>query len=204
MTSKEITSKSSFKEYRRADMIIRYLTSREDQTVELTATEKKTLDYCKEIHTLRFNFHKKSDIVALMSNTHGISERQVYNLINETEEIFGKVEGVSKDYERNFLIERSRKNIEIAMQSRSSAMITKALMAHYKIVGLDEFVPDMPDFSKLEQHKYIINLPANVIDILKMVVQSGAVKFNEIIPPPSPDTSSIPEAKEVNPDNESA
>lgn len=196
-TSKEITSKSSFKEYRRADMIIRYLTSPSDQTVELTATEKKTLDYCKEIHTLRFNFHKKGDIVALMSKTHNISERQVYNLINETEEIFGKVEGVSKDYERNFLIERSRKNIEIAMQSRNSGMITKALMAHYKIIGLDEFVPEMPDFSKLEQHKYIINLPVNIIDAIKHVVATGAIKLSDVIPPPTPDTSGIQEAKEV-------
>jgi DNA-directed RNA polymerase beta' subunit len=196
-TSKEITSKLAYKEYRRADMIIRYLTSPAEANVELSATEKKTLDYCKEIHTLRFNFHKKTDIVALMSKTHGITERQVYNLINETEEIFGKVEGVSKDYERNFLIERSRKNIEIAMQSRNSNNISKALMAHYKIVGLDEFVPEMPDFSKLEQHKYIINLPVNIIDAIKHVVATGAIKLSDVIPPPTPDTSGIQEAKEV-------
>jgi hypothetical protein len=182
--NKLISSKTAYKEYNQADKIIRYLINPNEPT-ELTATEQKNLDVCKKIHKFRYNFMRKTEVVAMIMATEDVGERQAYNLINLTEEIFGKAEAVHKDYERNFLLECSRKNIELAMKGRNSIQISKALMAHYKISGLDEFVPDMPDFSKLEQHEYLINLPGNVLDYLKMFLKSGAVKMSDILPPPN-------------------
>lgn len=198
--NKEIAKNIAFKEYNQADKIIRYLLNPNDKTVELLPTEKQTLDYCRDIHTLRSQFNSKKEIVLMMVSMHGISEGWAYKLIKETEQIFGKTEGVHKDYERNFLVEQSRKNIQLAMNSQNSGAISKALMAHYKIVGLDEFVPDMPDFASLEQHQYMINLPNNVIDLLKGLIKSGNVKFSDIIPPPKYNTSGIQPAEEVNND----
>lgn len=197
MSSKEISSKTYLKEYNYADKVIRYLLNPGDESIQLTDTEKKNLDHCKHIHTLRYQFHKKKDIAMMMAQLHGLKERQVYNLIHQTEKIFGKVEGINKDYERNFLVDQSRKNIELAMASRNSANISKALMAHYKIVGLDEFVPDMPDFAQLEQHKYIVNLPANLIEALKLLIQAGSVKISDILPPPTIKTEGFDEAEVV-------
>ncbi len=195
--TKEISSKTYLKEYNYADKVIRYLLNPGDDSIELTDTEKKNLDHCKQIHTLRYQFHKKKDIVLMMGQLHGIKERQVYNLIHETEKIFGKVEGINRDYERNFLVDQSRKNIELAMASRNSPNISKALLAHYKMVGLEEFVPDMPDFAHLEQHKYIVNLPANFIEALKQMIRAGSVKISDILPPPSMKTEGFEEAQEI-------
>lgn len=192
--SKEITLKKDYKGYSEADKIIRYLINPEEE-VELTATEKKRLDVCKQIHVYRFQYHKKSDIVSMIIAMHGVKQTQAYSLIRLTEEIFGKVEGVHKDYERNFLLECSRKNIELAMKGRNSGLITKALLAHYKLCGLDEFVPDMPDFAKLEAHQYLINLPQNVIELLKQKVAGGDLKITDIIPPPNINFDQVPEAE---------
>lgn len=194
--SKLITSKTDWKEYNEADKIIRYLLN-PNEPIDLTDTEKRNLDVCKKIHNYRYQYHKRQEIVAIIVATEGVKERQAYNLLKMTEEIFGKVEAVHKDYERNFLLECSRKNIQLAMSSRSSVQITKALLAHYKLAGLDEFIPDMPDFSKLEQHKYLINLPQNVTEFLKSMLKNGSVKLTDILPPPNINLSSTDEAEIV-------
>lgn len=184
MSSKEIKANIHHKDYSRADNIIRFLTNSEDETVKLTDTEKKTLERCKKIHGYRLRYFQKEQIIALIMRTEDIGDRQARNLINETEKIFGTVGKVHKDYERQFLLNASLKNIEIAMAGRNSTQITKALMAHYRIAGLEEFIPDMPDFAKLEQHKYIINLPAAAVDFLKSQIKSGFLKLTDIIPKP--------------------
>lgn len=183
------------KAYRRADNIIRYLTAKDDETVELSATEKKTLDRCKEIHGYRLRFSRKEDVIAIIRRIHGITERQARNLIHETEEIFGTVSRVNKEYERTFLLEASRKNIEIAMASRSSTVITKALKAHAEIAGLDEHVPDMPDFEKLEPHTYQIVMPENALEFLQNIMNGGLVDLKKHFPPPK--LEDVEEAKEV-------
>lgn len=195
--SKEISAHKVYTAYKRADAIIHYLLNPDDDTIQLTDTEKKTLNYCKEIHGYRLRYFRKPDIVGLMKSMHNLQDRQIYNLINETEEIFGKVGKVHKEYERQFLINASLKNIEIAMAGRNSTQITKALLAHYKIAGLEEFIPDMPDFSKLEQHKYIIGIPTNVLDTIKGLMKGGSLRLSDFIPAPTRDTSQFDEAKEA-------
>lgn len=194
-SGKEIQANIHFKAYSKADNIIRYLINPGDESVTLTDTEKTTLARCKAIHGFRMRYMKTEQVIALIMQTYGIKDRQARNLIHETEKIFGTVGKPHKDYERVFLLEASRKNIELAMAERNSTKITKALLAHYKMAGLEEFIPDMPDFAKLEQHKYIINLPTNVVDFISQHLKSGALKLIDIIPPPSMD--SIEEAQEV-------
>lgn len=186
----------AYKEYSFADKVIRYLTTPDDNSIDLTDTEKTKLDRCKAIHGYRLRFTQKEHIIELICKSYGVKERQAYNLYNETEKIFGTVGKVSKDYERQFLLNASIKNIEIAFASRNSKLITNALMAHYRFASLDEFVPDMPDFSKLEQHKYLISLPPATLEILLNFTKSGALKLTDILPPPT--TDGLQEATIVN------
>lgn len=191
----EIEKNISYKVYSRADKIIKYLTTPDDDSIKLSDAEKLTLDRCKAIHGYRLRFTQKEHIIEIICKTFDIGTRHAYNLLNETEKIFGTVHKVAKDYERQFLLNASVKNIEIAMASRNSKLITNALLAHYKIAGLDEFVPDMPDFSKLEQHKYLISLPPATLEILMNFTKAGAIKLTDILPPPT--TDGIEEANEV-------
>lgn len=184
MTPLDIKKNTAYKHYNEADKIIQYLLD-PSKEIDLTDTEKKTLDIAKNIHGLRLQFHKKADCVKMIVSLYNVTTRYAYNLMNITEEIFGKVEGVHKDYERNFLLEVSRENIKKAMQSGRSNEISKALIVHYKIAGLEDYIVDMPDFSALEQHEYIINLTNSTVEALKQVLKSGAVKLSDVIPPPS-------------------
>ncbi len=194
MSSLEIKHNKAYKHYNEADRIISYLLDPK-QEVDLTDTDKKNLDHAYLIHGLRRQYHKRADVIKMIVATCRVTPKHAYQLLNMTEEIFGKVEGVHKDYERNFLLEVSRKNIQTAVASGSSTAMSKAIMAHYKVAGLDEYIVDMPDFASLEQHQYIINLTPATIDALKQVLKSGAVRLSDVIPPPNINLNGIEEAQ---------
>lgn len=170
------------KEYTKADNIIRYLISPDDDSVELTEQEKKRYDVLKEIHGYRMRFSRKGDIINILKNTKGLKERQCYQLVQESEYVFGSLEGVNKAYERTFLLEASRKNIELAFATRKSEVISKALREHYLICGLNEAVVEMPDFSSLEPNNYTISLPENQKEALLKLINKGFVNMADLIP----------------------
>lgn len=196
MSSKEITAKKSLKVYNRADQIIRFLTNPDDETILLTDREKHTLEVCTKIHGYRLKYWKKSQLIAFLRSTERIGDRQARNLINDTERIFGTVERVNKEYERNWLLEVSRENIKRLTEAGKDT--TKAIDKHYKIAGLEEFMPDMPDFEKLEIPQQVINLPPGTLDLLKNIMKMGSIKLQDVIPAPNHiNTSSTEEAQEV-------
>lgn len=170
------------KEYTEADNIIRYLTHPDDNSISLTPSEKTKLDILKFTHGLRMRYSRKIDIVGILCHMHDIKERQAYKYIKECETVFASLEDVNKDYERNFLLEASRKNIEIAFATRKSDLITKALMAHYELCGLREVNIELPDFSALEPSNYIISLPDAQQNLLKKMLQGGNLNFADIMP----------------------
>lgn len=197
-SGKEIQKRLYLKDYTEADKIIRYLVNSNDDTIELTDREKEKLTLLKKVHGYRSQYSRKGDVIAILIQVHGVKERQAYNIINECEYVFGSVTGVNKDYERNFLIDASMKNIEIAMASRNSLAITKALTLHYKVCGLDEFIPEMPDFAKLEPHTFKINLPPGMLKIMESMVKLGTLNLADFIPAESLNTSQIQQADEIN------
>lgn len=170
------------KEYTKADKIIRYLTSPDDDSITLTEQEQKRYDILKEIHGYRMRFSRKGDIVNILKKTTDLKDSQCYNLIQECEYVFGSVEGVNKAYERTFLLEASRKNIELAFATRKSEVISKALREHYLICGLNEAIVEMPDFSSLEPNNYTISLPENQKEALLKLINKGFVNMADLIP----------------------
>jgi hypothetical protein len=170
------------KEYLQADKIIRYLLHPDDETSDLSDAEKKRFDILKSIHALRMRYSRKSDVVTLIQNMHSVKERQAYNYVQECEYVFGSLDGVHKAYERNFLLEASRKNIELAMTSRKSDLITKALLAHYKLAGLEEVSVELPDYSALEPNTYIVKVSKSQEKALEKLLSTGSLDLRDVIP----------------------
>lgn len=162
-----------------ADQIVAYLQTKD---VDLPEALKTKLERYEFIRDLRGKFSRNSDIIPMVRTKFGISKTQAYKDIHEMEYIFGKSEKSNKDFERAFLLECSRKNIQIAFNSKNTEVITKALLAHAKISGVDTDDGDLPDYSKLEQHNYYINLPDQYIQIIQQLGGSGAVNLDRLIP----------------------
>lgn len=190
----EIAKKTDYREYNEADKIIRYLLN-PNEPVDLTDTEKHTLDIVKKVNDYRYQFHSAKFIVNLLVSTENIKERQAYNYLKLTEEVFGKIGRPDKDYERTFLINKSLENLKIAFNSKNSKLISAALLVHAKLTGIFEVVPDMPDFSALQPHLFEINLPDNVQNMLQQMLQKGVLNLSDYIPPPNINTAGYEEAK---------
>ncbi len=165
-----------------ADKIIRYMLQPDDETIELTDVEKKRYDILKFTHGLRMRYGRKNDVVKMLCHMYDIKDRQAYNYIKECEHVFSSLEDVNKDYERNFILDASRKNIELAMASRKSEIITMALRAHYEFCGLRDVTIDLPDFSALEPSQIIISLPKGQQVMLKSMMNDGALDFEKLFP----------------------
>lgn len=164
------------------DLIIRYMLSPDDESITLTDSQKKHYDILKFTHGLRMRYSRKTDVVKMLCHMYNFKDRQAYTYIKECEYVFSSLEDVHKDYERNFILESSRKNIELAMASRNSDLITKALLAHYKFCGLSDVTIDMPNFSALEPNKYIISLPEKQKEMLAKLMTGGSLNFNDLFP----------------------
>lgn len=167
---------------RKADKFIQYLTHQGDIELALSEDESKYLDRLNEIHNLRKVYNRNKDIIAMISTKYGVSTRQVQRDIAECEYIFGKFEKANLEYERTFLLECSRKNIQLAFATKNTDKISKALATHAKICGHDKEMLDLPDFSKIEQHVYNINVPDTFMHALLQMTNKGAVNLDAIMP----------------------
>lgn len=164
------------------DNIIRYLTNPQDDSIDLSDKEKKKFDILKEIQGYRLRYQRKSEILNIIKKTHGLKDSYAYTLMNDCEYIFGSLNGINKMYERQWLLEASRKNIELAMNSRKSEVISKALREHYIICGLSEVNIDLPDFTALEPNNYVISLPDNQQKMLAALLKKGYVNVADLYP----------------------
>jgi hypothetical protein len=182
------------KRYTQEDRIIEFILH--PNSVELTKTDKETLEACERIHTMRHNLHSRSQIVAFIVRTEKVGKRQAYNLLYKTEQIFSKAGVVNKEYFRQILLEECLENIRKAKALNPSAH-TKAILAAFRVAGLEETLPDLPDFEKLMQHIYKINLPKNAEALFDKIMNEGAIDLNEHIPAPNINTNSFDEAEEV-------
>jgi hypothetical protein len=172
-------------EYTQADNIIRYLTAPEDSDIELTDREKKRLDILKEIHAFRMRYNTKADIINIIKKLHNLKQSQCYALVKECEYVFGTLDTVSKNYERSWLLELSRKNIQLAFESRKSEVISRALKEHYIIAGLGEVTVEMPDFSALEPNVYNIVIPDDQKAMLMEMLNKGFFRGSDLVPHPN-------------------
>ncbi|MCK6649175.1 MAG: hypothetical protein L6Q66_05940 [Bacteroidia bacterium] len=170
-----------FSEFREADKIISYLKNPDGKT-QLNANLRKKLDRYTAIYSLKLEFKQSSYIVSILKELYGRNERQARADISETEYIFGKVVKIDTAFEKAYLVEACRRNLELAFKTKDTVKISKAIEVHKKVIGDD--IPDdnLPDFSKYQQHTYNIVIPPQVADLVKTITASGAINLSDVIP----------------------
>ncbi len=185
LTKRLIKNSKRMQVFRDGDVIIQYLRNPQDET-DLPAKLQKSLLRFKSIHELRMRYKQRSDIVAMMlelfSDYYKGKERKVHQDINEAEYVFGESVDVSFKYERSFLLEVSKKNIEIAVKQKNSKLLSAAIKTHLEVLGPESDGEDIPDFNNLEGNTYNIVLPSGLAEQLMDLTRSGAVNLSDKIP----------------------
>lgn len=179
--NKLLSATKDFKGFREADEIISYLKG-DDSESKLPAALQTKLDRYIIVNNLRLRYRSHNDIIRILYRLYDRNPRQARNDISETEYIFGQMIRIDRAYEKAFLLDAGRRNIKIAERSGDSSKISAAMKIYNDILGPEEDLSDIPDFSKFEQHNYNIVLPPGIADILTQLVSSGSIDLSKMVP----------------------
>lgn len=121
----------------------------------------------------------------------GLSVSQAYIDLGNAERVFNPFRKYTKEFLRMVLIESALKDVkkcEKLAGEEKDIYKWRAIMAIkdaaekriIKAAGLDQYDPNLPDFSKLQPHQYNIDMPEVVKDMFKGLIANGAVDITKM------------------------
>lgn len=128
-----------------------------------------------------------------------LSTAQAYNDMTNAERVFTPLQKYTREFLRLVLIEsalRDVKKCEKLAKDETDVYKWRAIMnikdaAEKRIIkasGLDQYDPNLPDFSKLQQHTFNIDLPDNVKEMFKGLISKGSVDITKLFQTVAVDT----------------
>lgn len=144
------------------DKIIEFMV---DLTGSVKLDEKRMLkyeriQYADQHLRQQYSF---SDTVALLIKRFGVSRATATNDIRDAKYVHGSVGRVNLEYEKQELLEVSRKNIKLTLEDRDPKALTKALEAHTNILKLFKEEEQIP-WDKVQANQYIFAININAGD----------------------------------------
>lgn len=164
------------------DKIASYMLDPEATIEGLTEHDKDTLDRWQEAFTMLRNYKSTADAAALLMKRYpGLSRATAYRDCANSIKLFGDISGSSKDGLRHLAIEMVRDGAAIARATNDSKGLIRAGLAIERIGGINKTDPDIPDFSKLEPHQYVLGLPPTLIQMLETMGKTGRIDLTQVV-----------------------
>lgn len=150
-----------------------------------------------------------SKLIALEKRAgRALSVAQAYRDMEKAEKLFVPLLSYSKEIMRHVLIESCNKELKevssrITRSKDNSEFIKLSLVKDkienrlIQLTGLADDLVDMPDFSKLEPHKYVLELDPNVVDKLSALFNKGVVDITSLMQSNSEDAQIVEDGKEI-------
>ncbi len=149
--------------------------------VVLTDKENEIRERWQHAWILLCNGRSTEQVVNFICKIHHpIGRSQVYIDVKNCKKLFGEVGRASKEGERHILKEMGHKILQLAIRKGDLKAAAAQHMNLIKLGGLDNNDADLPDFSKLEQHFFTLNIPPEAMHLLKTMMNKGAVNLSEI------------------------
>lgn len=125
--------------------------------------------------------YSRTQTVSIIEKHFGITERQAYIDVNEALSLFGDMSKVEKEAMRMIIYEAGMKTFQLAAAQKDPKAMATALKVVSKGLGLEREDTDPPDYSKLEQNIYVIQIDeSQKKNIDKLLGQSGTIDLNKI------------------------
>jgi hypothetical protein len=163
------------------EKIIAYLKDPEGNADQLTENEQRMLTRRMEAFTL-IQGHNYADAAAiLMKRFPGISRATAYRDCADAVSMFGDISKATKDGIRHLASEIVRDAISIARLKNNEEGMIKGAKALADINGVNTMDPDMPDFSALEPHTYVLGLPPKFIKVMELMIKGGKIDLTQMV-----------------------
>lgn len=149
-----------------------------------TLSEHDQLVYNRwnEAFTMLRNYKSVSDAVALLMKRYpGLSRPTAYRDCANALQLFGDIVGSSKEGLRHLAIEMVRDGAAIARATNDAKGLIRAGLAIERIGGINKNDPDLPDFSKLEPHQYVLGLPPTLVKMLEEMGKTGRIDLTQVV-----------------------
>lgn len=164
------------------DKIIAYLKDPEGNVDLLTANEQVMLTRRMEAFTLIRNYSSHADAAAiLMKRFPGISRATAYRDCADSISMFGDISKSTKEGIRHLATEIVKDAIQIARLKNNEEGMMKGAKAMTDINGVNSIDPDMPDFSALEPHTYVLGMPDKFIKVMQQMIKGGKIDLTQVV-----------------------
>jgi hypothetical protein len=145
---------------------------------ELTLEEKKYLFALRTVYGMLLNCAPTPQIIGTLIKQHNYQQRVAYNILNDTQTVFGQIQNADKDFARLQAIEMAKYAWDIAKRRGDLGGMNKAIKNFVLATGIDRIDPDLPDFEKLAPSLNILQLPEGMEDSILAMLRQGAVNLN--------------------------
>lgn len=164
------------------DKIVAYLKNPDAEASDLTLKEQQMLDRWNEAFTLLRNYNSTADAAAiLMKRFPGISRATAYRDCAAAISLFGDISRSTKDGIKHLTTEISLDAINIARIKNNEDSMLKGAKIIADINGVNTTDPDLPDFSRLEPHTYVLGMPEEFVSVMKQMISGGKIDLTQMV-----------------------
>lgn len=153
-----------------------------DEYIELSEKEKEIQKRWEQCWLLLCNGRSSERVVRFMTRIHDVGRSQAYLDVKNAIKLFGEVGKTSHEGKRHIYEQYAMKIYNIALRKTPPDLkaANAALANMINLSGIDKDDPNIPDFSKLQQHIYNIGIdPQLVHQLLTFFVKKGAINLTE-------------------------
>ena len=147
---------------------------------DLRQDEKKYLFAVRTVYGMLLECHPTPQIIGTLIRAHGYKQRQCYNIVSDTQKIFGQIQQADKDFSRMQAIEMAKYAWSLAKRREDIKGLNGAIKNFITATGLDKIDPEMPDFEKLAPSLNVLMLPEGMEDQVLNMLKKGVVDLNTI------------------------
>ncbi len=125
-------------------------------------------------------YNAPKNVIPMLMKKFDISESTAWRDLAAAQYVFGSIGKTQKEYWRKTIINFAMYAIALARAKKDIKGLNAGILNLIKATGIDKDDPEMPDFSKFEQHNYQIVISEELTrELLKMTL-SGSVNLSDI------------------------
>lgn len=173
------------------DRIINYLRDTTPQRQKLSFEDDLLLKRIDEADDLIRQYGSDKMVAPMLMAKFKISKATAYEVIRKAKWVYGTLFKSEKDYERRNILEQLATIYKSCFDANDWKHALKALELRSRILRLQEEDPDIPDWTKIQEHTFIIEYNPeiaggkkleNIEEVVSRYLQKKKEKFIESLP----------------------
>jgi len=164
------------------EKIVAYMSNPDAQVTDLTEHEQYMLQRWTSAYTMQRAYKSIPDTAAILMKLYpGLSRATAFRDCRDSISLFGDISKSTKEGIRNLAMEMVKDGAAIHKAKQDGDGLIKAGNTLAKVGGVNITDPDLPDFTKLEPHQYVLGLPDQLVNLLIEMGKTGRIDLTQVV-----------------------